>query len=143
MVTFLAGGTGTPKVLAGAASIFPPAETTVVANEMLDSVLRNLLKNAIQHNDSEIPEVQVSATERAGMAVVRIADNGPGVPDSQKDTIFGRGEKGLESEGTGIGLYLVETLLDSYGGDIRIEDNEPSGSVFVVELPTAEQDPRV
>jgi len=118
-------------------------ETTVVANEMLDSVLRNLLKNAIQHNDSEIPEVQVSATERAGMAVVRIADNGPGVPDSQKDTIFGRGEKGLESEGTGIGLYLVETLLDSYGGDIRIEDNEPSGSVFVVELPTAEQDPRV
>jgi signal transduction histidine kinase len=118
---------------------------TVLANEMLDSVVRNVLKNAIQHNDEDVPAVTASATarragegERQGDAVVvRIADNGP-VPDGQKASIFGKGEKGLESAGTGIGLYLVRTLVDTYGGDVRVEDSDPEGAVFVVELPTAE-----
>ncbi|MFC7114549.1 sensor histidine kinase [Natronoarchaeum sp. GCM10025703] len=69
---------------------------------------------------------------------VRIADNGPGVRESMKDDIFGKGEKGLESAGTGIGLYLVQSLVESYGGDIRVEDNDPTGAVFVVELQAAE-----
>ncbi|MDG5778329.1 PAS domain-containing protein [Haloarculaceae archaeon H-GB1-1] len=110
---------------------------SVIADDMLDSVFRNLLTNAVNHNDKEIPEVRVSATERDETVVVRIADNGPGVPDDQKETVFGKGEKGLESEGTGIGLYLVETLVETYGGDVRVEDNEPHGAVFVIELPKA------
>ncbi|MFB6092209.1 MAG: PAS domain S-box protein [Haloquadratum sp.] len=112
-------------------------DVDVRADEMLDSVFRNLLVNAIDHNDKELPEVIVSATERDEHAVVRIADNGPGVPDAQKSEIFGEGEKGLESGGTGVGLYLVRTLTDRYGGRVRVEDNEPEGSVFVVELPLA------
>ncbi|MFB6122268.1 MAG: PAS domain S-box protein [Haloferacaceae archaeon] len=112
-------------------------DVSVVADDMLDSVFRNLLTNAIQHNDEEIPKVRVSAVERDDDVVVRIADNGPGVPDEQKAEIFGKGEKGLESDGTGIGLYLVESLVETYGGEVRVEDNDPTGSVFVVELPTA------
>ncbi|MFB6092472.1 MAG: PAS domain S-box protein [Haloquadratum sp.] len=121
---------------------------TVRANEMLGSVFRNLLTNAIQHNDKDIPEVTVSVVEDGdgdgdgdgdeGTVTVRVADNGPGVPDDRKKSIFGKGEKGLESAGTGIGLYLVDTLVDRYGGDVWVEDNEPEGSVFVVELPLAE-----
>jgi signal transduction histidine kinase len=109
-------------------------DVPVVADEMLDSVFRNLLRNAVQHNDKEIPEVVVSVTDRSDAALVRIADNGPGVPDDQKDAVFGKGEKGLESEGTGIGLYLVKTLVENYGGTVRVTDNEPDGAVFVVEL---------
>jgi signal transduction histidine kinase len=45
---------------------------------------------------------------------------------------------GLDSAGTGLGLYLVDTLVDRYGGEIRVEDNDPEGTVFVVELPLAE-----
>ncbi|MEF8771984.1 ATP-binding protein [Halodesulfurarchaeum sp.] len=41
---------------------------------------------------------------------------------------------GLESTGTELGLYLVKTLVDRYGGDISVEDNEPHGAVFYVEL---------
>lgn len=44
--------------------------------------------------------------------------------------------KGLDSGGTGIGLYLVNTLVDNYGGDVWIEDNDPKGAVFTVSLPT-------
>jgi len=40
----------------------------------------------------------------------------------------------MSSRGTGIGLYLVQTLVDQYGGRVWVEDNEPTGAVFLVEL---------
>jgi PAS domain S-box-containing protein len=109
----------------------------VLANDMLDSVFRNLLKNAIQHNDAAVPEVSVSATVDGETARVRVADNGPGIPDERKSGLFEKGEKSTDSEGAGLGLHLVETLVESYGGSVRVEDNDPEGAVFVVELPTA------
>jgi signal transduction histidine kinase len=144
-------------------------QVSVQANDMLGSVFRNLLKNAIQHNDKDVPTVTVSATARDGSAIVRVADNGPGVPDDQKAAIFGKGEKGLDSHGTGLGLYLVKTLVDSYDGSIRVGNRDESthrggrsetddgtdqsasasltdhteardGAVFVVELPTVEDE---
>lgn len=110
----------------------------VRANEMLSSVFKNLLENAVQHNDEGTPEVTVSCIEHPEIVRVKIADNGPGVPDDQKRTVFGKGEKGFDSSGTGIGLYLVATLVEQFGGDVSIEDNDPKGSVFVVELPKAD-----
>ena len=122
----------------------------VLADDMLSSVFRNLLENAIVHNDADIPEVTVSATATDDRVRVRIADNGPGIPDEHKEQIFEEGEKGLDSEGTGLGLYLVQTLIDRYGGTVRVEDrtdtpsnaqsrtDDPGGSVFVVELPRPE-----
>jgi signal transduction histidine kinase len=83
--------------------------------------------------------VQISTALDEGTATVAIADNGPGIPDDRKETIFGKGEKGLDSPGTGLGLYLVRTLVEQYGGDIWVEDNDPEGSVFYVELPIAEE----
>ncbi len=115
-----------------------PADTTVLANDMLDSVFRNLLQNALEHNDKEIPEVLVSVTDREESVLVQVADNGPGIPDDQKEDIFVKGEKGLDSEGSGIGLYLVETLVDQYNGDVWVEDNDPEGAIFTVELPRAD-----
>ena len=44
----------------------------------------------------------------------------------------------METGGTGIGLYLVKTLVDKYDGDVWVEDNDPTGSVFVVELRRAD-----
>jgi len=116
------------------------SEVEVVADEMLDSVFRNILRNAIQHNDETPPNVTVSAAvdEDDGVAEVRIADNGPGIPEEQREEVFGKGERGLDSPGAGIGLYLVQSLVDLYGGDVWIEDNEPKGAVFVVRLRLAE-----
>ncbi|QKY18889.1 ATP-binding protein [Halolamina sp. CBA1230] len=126
---------------------FPDAEfrvdgevlaVSVLANEMLASTFRNLLENAVRHNDSETPEITVDTAETDDTVRVRIADNGPGIPDEQKERVFGRGEKGLDSPGSGIGLYLVHTLTDQFGGDVWIEDNDPRGAVFVVELVKAD-----
>jgi len=78
--------------------------------------------------------VTVTCEETDDRIRVRVADNGPGVPDAEKDEIFGKGEKGLDSAGSGIGLYLVSVLTRQFGGDVWVEDNEPRGAVFVVEL---------
>jgi signal transduction histidine kinase len=110
-------------------------EITVRANGMLSSVFRNLLKNAITHNDKEPPEVEIGIKIEPDTVIVLIGDNGPGIPDGEKDRLFGKGSQGSESSGTGIGLYLVETLVIEFDGDIWIEDNDPTGAIFCVELP--------
>jgi PAS domain S-box-containing protein len=113
-----------------------PPTVTVAANELLSSVFRNLINNAVQHNDADEPVVTITLRETDGRLEVRVADNGPGVPDRLKDEIFGDEVKGLESSGTGMGLYLVSTLVEMYGGEVWVEDNEPTGAVFCVELDT-------
>jgi len=112
-------------------------DVDVMANEMLGSVFRNLLNNAVQHNDKETPVVEVDCELHEESVDVRVSDNGPGIPDKQKGAIFGKEQKGLGSAGTGMGLYLVQTLVEGYGGDVRVEDNSPTGCVFTVRLPRA------
>lgn len=101
---------------------------------MLSSVFSNLFNNAIQHNDSDDPRVEVDVEERDDSVVIAVADDGPGLPDDRRESVFGRGEQGLDSAGTGIGLYLVATLVEQYGGTVWAEDNDPRGTVFNVEL---------
>ncbi|ELZ25672.1 PAS domain S-box [Halosimplex carlsbadense 2-9-1] len=115
-------------------------EATVVADDMLASVFRNLLKNAIQHNDSDVPEVSLTVESAADDITVRVADNGPGIPEARREAVFGRGETGLGSGGTGMGLYLVQRLVGEYGGRVWIESNEPRGAVFAVALPRVTQE---
>ncbi|WP_071932644.1 ATP-binding protein [Halodesulfurarchaeum formicicum] len=115
----------------------PLPDVEVLADDMLGSVFRNLLKNAINHNDKTVPAVTVAAERDENTVVVRVADNGPGVRAEHKRAIFQEGI-GFDSEGTGLGLYLVQTLVDRYDGTVSVEDNEPTGAVFVVEIPVSE-----
>ena len=114
-------------------------DVAVRGNSFLEAVFRNLIQNAVIHNDSEIPRVNIKTKVKAETVTVRVGDNGPGIPDDRKEEIFGKGERGLDSPGTGIGLYLVRTVVDRCGGDVWVEDNEPTGAVFVVELPLGEE----
>jgi signal transduction histidine kinase len=109
----------------------PGAE--VAADDLLSAVVGNLLSNALLYT-SDDPDVRVSVVAAEETVTIRVADNGPGVPDEQKELIFGQGTQGVESQGTGIGLYLVDQLVRGYEGDVWVEDNEPTGAVFVVEL---------
>ncbi|MFC6893787.1 ATP-binding protein [Halopenitus salinus] len=110
-------------------------DVLVLANEMLSSIFRNILENAVRHNDKETPEITVTCEEHPETVRVRIEDNGPGIPDNQKEQIFGKGQKGLDSPGSGIGLYLVQVLTDQFDGNVWVEDNYPNGAIFTVELP--------
>ncbi|MGB9985538.1 ATP-binding protein [Salarchaeum japonicum] len=112
-------------------------DVDVRATGLLSSVFRNLLENAARHSDRDTPAITVSCTAHDDTVEVRVADDGPGIPDAQKERLFQRGEKGPASPGSGLGLYLVETLVEQFDGRVRIEDNDPRGTVFVVELSVA------
>ncbi len=69
----------------------------VRANDLLNSVLRNLLANAVTHNDTADPTVQLSVTKQDDTVTVAVADNGPGIPDDARDHLFERGWTGTDT----------------------------------------------
>jgi PAS domain S-box-containing protein len=115
-----------------------PDEAYVPADEFLEDVIDNILANAVEHNDKDEPEVDVEAEKGAEKTTVRIADNGPGIPDERKEKVFQQGVTGKTSGTVGFGLYFVDSMVSEYGGDIWVEDNHPEGAVFVIELPNAD-----
>ncbi len=118
---------------------------TVKADGLLKDVFSNLIGNAIKHSPPDKPLViRITAmreiNEGIGSVVIGIEDNGPGIEDSRKSIIFERFTSGaMKTRGRGLGLYLVRTLVESYGGRVRIEDRMSGdyrqGSRFVVLLP--------
>ncbi len=98
-----------------------------MANGLLADVFANLVNNSIKHSEGSVTiNVGISrTTENDGKEFYKVIveDNGPGIPDVQKDKIFNRFLRGdTKARGSGIGLYLVKTLLDSYAGKVWVED---------------------
>lgn len=108
-------------------------DVTVAGDELLGEVFGNLFTNAVEHAGPG-PAIDVSTSVSEGRVVVRIADDGPGIDPANRRSVFDRGEKGGASSGTGFGLYFVDAMVDSYGGDVWIEESDSGGAAFVVEL---------
>ncbi|GGL64119.1 PAS domain-containing protein [Halocalculus aciditolerans] len=106
----------------------------VLGTPLLSSVFTNVLDNAVFHNDSDEVRIDVGVAVDEETCTVSVADNGPGISDAQKREVFEYGEQGLDSSGTGLGLYLVDQLVDQFGGRVWVEDNEPRGAVVRIEL---------
>jgi signal transduction histidine kinase len=118
----------------------PEAGRLVKANELLKDVFSNIVENSIKHSGGIKPltiAVRVSTTGRGHE--VSIEDNGPGISDSRKGEIFDRLSQ--KTPGTGLGLGLVKTLVESFGGHIRVEDrvegDHSRGCRFIILLPDA------
>lgn len=109
----------------------------------LEIVFRNLLDNALKYS-GEKPQVEVETRGNQGQATVRIGDNGPGIPINLRRKIFGRfvrlgSELERKTAGTGLGLYIVRTLVSRMGGKIQVRNKtDGNGTVFEVELPAVQ-----
>lgn len=115
-----------------------PEDVDVRADELFEAVLENVVSNAIVHNDSDTPRVSVDVTvDSRGNIVIEVADNGPGIPEGRRDQYFQPGEQDESSVGQGLGLYLVKTLVERYDGEVRIESNDPRGTVVLIEIAQA------
>ncbi|MEX0716051.1 MAG: HAMP domain-containing sensor histidine kinase [Planctomycetaceae bacterium] len=107
---------------------------------VLEMIFRNLLDNAVKYAGSP-PRVEVRLERRNGRVIVRVCDNGEGVPAELRRRIFRifyRGGDELERRrtGTGLGLYIVRTLVHTLKGKVGVADREDGpGTVFTVELP--------
>lgn len=113
-----------------------PPDVAVSADGLLEEVLGNLATNAVEHAGDD-PTIGISAERKEGIVRVRITDDGPGIPDDRKKSVFQQGSKGARSSGTGFGLYFVASMVDAYDGDVRVEDAAGGGAAFVVDLPAA------
>lgn len=107
-----------------------PEGLGVLADDLLPRVFRNLLMNAIKHNDSPTPRIEVTVAEATDTVAVSVADNGPGVPESVQERLFQRSQR----VDHGLGLYLVHELVARYGGDIDLVATGPTGAEFQVTL---------
>jgi signal transduction histidine kinase len=112
-------------------------QVDVRANGLLASVFRNLLNNAVQHNDSDTVHIELDVSERDETVIITIDDNGPGIPPGQREAVLGRTEQGLDHPAAGLGLYLVDTLVSQYGGTVQIDDADIGGASIEIELPKA------
>lgn len=114
-------------------STSPDREIMVRGGPLLSVAFRNLLNNAVQHNEGT-PRVEVSVVGRPEGAVVRIADDGPGLPTTNTDRLLGRDEWGLDDDGTGVGLHMVDLVTRAYGGTVRFDADAAPGTTVEIEL---------
>jgi signal transduction histidine kinase/ligand-binding sensor domain-containing protein/DNA-binding response OmpR family regulator len=111
-------------------------------SDKLESILYNLLSNALKFTNAG-GEIQLSVkyqSEPAPVCEIVVADTGKGVRAEEKEKIFDRFYQVAQAEpgkylGTGIGLAFVKDLVELHRGTIRLEDNQPQGSVFTIALP--------
>jgi PAS domain S-box-containing protein len=124
----------------------PARGFTVMANELLYDVFSNLVGNSIKHShEAPVIDIALNKAYENGHLFYKVAieDNGPGIPDELKAKIFNRHLRGsTKAKGSGIGLYLVKTLIDCYRGRVWVEDraegDRSKGSRFAVMLPAVE-----
>jgi len=108
---------------------------------LLRIVFQNLLSNAVKYSaEGGKVECAVSCKKETGRLSIRVSDNGMGIPQSQQNQIFLKlfradNVRETDTEGTGLGLYIVKSIVEHSGGTIRFESIENKGTTFFVELP--------
>lgn len=110
-----------------------------IDDEKYERILLNLLSNAIKFSPIK-GNIYVDIEENNGLVSITVKDEGPGIPEDKQKVIFerfGQVNNSLtrESEGTGIGLYIVNLLVNALGGEIKLESKLGQGSAFKVILP--------
>ena len=111
-------------------------------------VLTNLIRNAVKHGcDPQRPRIAIArhaAGERPGepCAWIAVRDNGPGIPPESRDDIFLPGKRlaGAHPEGSGMGLPIVQRIIEHYGGRVFVDPAERSGTAIVFSLPSVPAD---
>lgn len=105
----------------------------------LERAFENLFDNAIRHGNGR--PVQARTRVVGDAVVVRVVDQGPGIPESEWRRIFEpfqRGGRGRSDSGSGLGLAIVKGFVEANGGEIRVESLPGQGTSFVVTFPLGE-----
>ncbi|ATY13590.1 sensor histidine kinase [Amycolatopsis sp. AA4] len=109
-----------------AVSVTPPGATVPADRERIYQVVLNLLENAARHGPAG-GEVAVLARVEAGEARIEVHDQGPGIPEPDRDRVFERFTRGERAGGggTGLGLAIVRWVVELHGGTVAVVDPEP------------------
>lgn len=128
---------------------YPEATITVdipdgllaTGDDQLGIAVEQLVRNAIEHNTGDDPRVEITARTADARfqtwADLTVSDNGPGIPDSERAIITDDREITQLEHASGLGLWVVRAIAESYGGKLNIETDE-QGSTVTLRLPRSE-----
>ncbi len=105
-------------------------------SQFIEAIFLNFLTNAIKYSPNKT-KIVAGITDAGENWHVFVADNGEGIADKFKESIFARFER-LKKEGvkgTGLGLAIAKRIVDIHNGRVWVEDNPEGGSIFIVEIP--------
>ncbi len=110
--------------------------------KLIVQVIINIVDNAVKYTPAG-SLIQIRAERKNGMVEVAISDNGPGIPDDQKEKVFdmfysGANKVADSRRSLGLGLSLCRSIVNAHGGSIFVSDNQPKGAVFTFTLPLGE-----
>jgi len=102
------------------------------------SVIQNLFENAQKYSETG-SDIIWTSTNKNNQVTISICDQGAGIPDNEKDKVFQLfyrldKEETRSSKGTGLGLYLVDNIINLHKGEIMIENNKNKGSIFTIKF---------
>ncbi|HLL79250.1 MAG TPA: ATP-binding protein, partial [Ktedonobacteraceae bacterium] len=119
----------------------PPVELDYL---QIDQVLTNLLENAVRYTPEGSP-IDIGVRRVDGAMEIRVADRGPGIPEADRERVFDKFYRVLETQthtsrttGSGLGLAVSKGLVEAHGGHIWVEKREGGGAVFRFTLPRSE-----
>lgn len=106
---------------------------------LLERVFYNLLENAVKYSPHGA-HVDISVQRKGNDITICVADNGDGIHDALKESIFepffrGDRSKSRKAQGNGLGLAICRAIVQKHGGKISVRDNLPNGCVFQIILP--------
>lgn len=102
-------------------------------------IVANLTGNAIKYcSTAESPTLSIKSKIDAEQIIISFEDNGPGIPEDQTSNIFDKFKRGTNTkntEGTGLGLFLVKSMVEAHHGEISVLTKEGHGAKFMISLP--------
>jgi PAS domain S-box-containing protein len=109
--------------------------------QLLAMIFQNLLTNAIKYSKRD-GKIILEVIEKKPNVIIKVSDHGIGITEKQKANIFTRffradNAKEKDAEGTGLGLYIIKTIIENSGGTITFDSIEKKGTTFTVTLPEA------
>ncbi|MHA1910582.1 MAG: ATP-binding protein [Candidatus Kariarchaeaceae archaeon] len=107
-------------------------DTAVQGGPFLVELFDILIENALLH--SECSKITISSSFQNGFIDVVVEDNGKGIPEESSKEVFMKGVKGETSIGTGLGLYLIKRITESYGGKVLLQRPKNGGARFILSL---------
>ena len=102
----------------------------------MNSILINLIDNAVKYSD-DASNISVELLSKDSKVILTVTDEGQGITDEEKTKVFDKfyrqeNESTRKSQGTGLGLYILNYLVEHHNGVISLTDNDPKGSIFEI-----------